>query len=325
MYTGDLYENHFSTKDIAARLREDLKEFVLRPNRFSVAVPHHTSLDITIKGPNLLDHLHKLTEEGIGLREAAEVAAKRYNYDHNSPDYAGDREPPNFYLEVVLRNMYSQQASLQEAARLKEVYWIVDAETLSETCRSLWYLNAVSPLTEAAFALLQREFHEKKAPKPELNHAVTAEFMQWVEKVKAWEKSPAIQYDRGPKYWRVELNDRVLCFVDGTYGTILKASFRNPQKDSPRGTIFDAINVFGDKRLLEKRQYDWLAHFSTTTGRQFPSFLEAWAYYKSQYKLRKLFEREPTHKEIGIEAMKMDGASFPVLAVCDNSGTPVWA
>ena len=265
---------------------------------------------------------HQLTEDGRRLGDAAEAAAKRYNYDHNPPDYAGDREPTNFYLHVEVRNAYSQNDILQEAAHLNEVYWIVDADTLNETSKSL---EQISPLAEAALALLRTEFQEKKAPKPELDHAVTVEFLKWVEKVMVWVNNPAVQYDRGPKYWRIEHNGRILCFVDGTRGTILKASYRNPQKDSPRGAIFDGINVFGNGRLLQKKQYDWLASFSLTTGRQFPSFVQAWAYYKAQYKLRKLLEREPMHEEIEQEAIYMDGASYPVLAVCNDSGDPVWS
>lgn len=111
-----------------------------------------------------------------------------------------------------------------------------------------------------------------KPPKLELNHTVTVEFIKWAEKVKVWVNNPAVQYDKGPKYWRVELDGKILCFVVGTSVTILKVSYRNPQKNSPRGTIFDGFNVFGNRRLLEKKQYDWLECFSTTTGKQFPSF-----------------------------------------------------
>lgn len=308
MQSGDLHDPSLSVSAIAARLRQDLKSVLPRPIRFSISVKGK-DITIKIKGPNLLDDRHCLTVEGQLLQDSTVLAANRYY---------GNTEPfeRDFYLDIRVTNSYSEQEVTLEANRLKDLYWITDATTLSETKSSLLDLDLITPLTEAAVALLETEFSVSTPKKPEANPGVTDAFLQWVEKCKTWLGSNDIHFDRGPKFWRLELNGDILCFVDRIDGTIYKASYRKVMTDSPRGSVFDGLNVFGNRRILKKQSFDWFAAYSRTTGRQFESFRTAWAFYITQRTLRQSLKREPTQEEIAQEIDRPGSVSLPLLDEC---------
>ncbi len=315
---GDRYNPALSRADIAAILRKELKAMFPR-HTFSLSKSTRgRSIFVTASGKGLLTDDAQMTELGVELRKQVTTFCNRWNFDDSDPH--SDYCHVNFYLHVEIDERISRADIAAEADRLKRDYWITDMATLRET---MFNLEEWSPLTRKALHSLEAEF-KPKTRKPERNHAVTTEFLKWVEKVKSWTSNPAVQFDRGPKYWKVILGSRVLCFVDGTNGTIYKGSYRTPQKDSPRGTIFDGFNPFIKGRLLQKQEFDWMVRFSAAVGRQFPSFDDAWACAKAQRKLRSVLGREPTHDEIQHEADGMDGSSYPVLAVRNQAGDPLW-
>lgn len=305
---GDRYDPELSRADIASILRKELKrEF---PG-FTFSVTQ--GITVTVTGKGLQGNGGGLTALGVELKTQVEAFCNRWNFDNSDP--LSDYCHVNFFLSIAIQERLSRADVVAEAERLKRDYWISDMATMRETC---WNLDEQAPLTQKAFELLYAEFKPRK-PKPELSHVVTVEFMKWVERVKAWVSNPAVQYDRGPKFWKVLLGRKILCFVDGMNGTIYKGSYSHPQKDSPRGTIFDGFNVFDKDRLLQKREYDWMVSFSTRVGKQFSSFNHAWAYAKAQFKLQKALGREGTDEEIEQEAIRMDASFYPVLAACNTA------
>lgn len=315
---GDRYNPALSRADIAAILRKELKAMFPR-HTFSVRKSTRgQSIFVTASGKGLLTDDAQMTELGVELRKQVTTFCNRWNFDDSDPN--SDYCHVNLYLQVEIDERFSRDDISAEADRLKRDYWITNMVTLRET---IYGLDAPSPLTRKAFARLQAEFKPKNR-KPERNHTVTTEFLKWVEKVKVWINNPAVKYDRGPKFWRVYLVNQILCFVDGTDGMIYKGSYRAPQKESPRGTIFDGLNPFIKGRLLQKQEFDWMVRFSALVGRRFASFDHAWAYAKAQRKLQSVLGREPTPEEIRQEAAGMDGSSYPVLAACNHVGEPVW-
>lgn len=266
MYTGDLYDRTLHMSDIAARLRKELKPIV-HPHKFTVRVPHASALDITIKGVGLVQDDYKLTAAGELVAAAAKTYANRFNYDHNPDNYFGDSDPPNFYLDVEVVNAYSKADIENEVARLMEIYTIRDEPTLAETIRNI----PITPLTQQALNTIDKSFKVKKA-KPQTNIALTEEMDRWMEKVKVW-FSPDVQYDTGPRYFRVVQGSTIVCLVDRQDGTIHKASYAQAAPNSTRGTIFDSRNVFNQHGLIYKDAYNRLLHESTKTMKDEPTEL----------------------------------------------------